>query len=391
MTRSSRYESDLTTTAPSTSTNDQSQYAIICSELTKVYDSKIAVDHIDLSIRYGSIFGLLGPNGAGKTTVIKMLTGLSQPTEGNAYVAGYNVAKESLKVKENIGWVASEVILDDSLTSMENIWIQSKLHNIGKNWKQKAVSLMKYFELDESDDKKVGQFSTGMRKKLEIIMALLHEPKVLFMDEPTIGLDANTRRLLWSLIKKINKAYGVTILLTTHYIEEADVLCDNLAIINHGKIIATGSPQDLKSTVGGDIVEIEFFNNFDFSTIKNIDGVKTIHHEVAGAEKEDDEKENDLIEKKKQEAKPENQLKLFIKVNNAETTLPNLISTITKLQPHIIKSIKIEKPNLESIFLELTGMRFNEAEENSNKQFYTKIKRLSLSNLRRKKRRREGE
>jgi ABC-2 type transport system ATP-binding protein len=385
MTKSSIYESDLTSTPTlSTSTNDEFQYAIICTELTKVYDSKIAVDPIDLKIRYGSIFGLLGPNGAGKTTVIKMLTGLSQPTEGIAYVAGYNVAKESLKVKENIGWVASEVILDDSLTMMENIWIQSKLHDIGKKWKQKAESLIKYFELDESDDKKVGQFSTGMRKKLEIIMALLHEPKVLFMDEPTIGLDANTRRLLWSLIKKINKAYGVTILLTTHYIEEADVLCDNLAIINHGKIIATGSPQQLKSTVGGDIVEIDFFSNFDFSTIKNVDGVKTIHHEVPGAKEKKEEKKDNGDEK--MENNSDNPLKLFIKVTNAETSLPGLISEITKLKPNIIKSIKIEKPNLESIFLELTGMRFSEAEENADKQFYTKIKKFTLKNLRRRRR-----
>jgi ABC-2 type transport system ATP-binding protein len=381
MTKSSIYESDLTSTPTlSTSTNDEFQYAIICTELTKVYDSKIAVDHIDLKIKYGSIFGLLGPNGAGKTTVIKMLTSLSQPTEGIAYVAGYNVARESLKVKENIGWVASEVILDDSLTLMENIWIQSKLHDMGKNWKQKAVTLLKYFELDEKDDKKVGQFSTGMRKKLEIIMALLHEPKVLFMDEPTIGLDANTRRLLWSLIKKINKAYGVTILLTTHYIEEADVLCDNLAIINHGKIIASGSPQELKSTVGGDIVEIDFFSNFDFSTIKNIDGVKTIHHEVPGAKEKEDGDE-------KKENNSDNPLKLFIKVTNAETSLPGLISEITKLKPNIIKSIKIEKPNLESIFLELTGMRFSEAEEKADKQFYSKIKKFTLKNLKRKRNR----
>jgi ABC-2 type transport system ATP-binding protein len=386
MTKSSFHKSDLTSAAAlSTSSNDQSQYAIICSELTKVYDSKIAVDHIDLKIKYGSIFGLLGPNGAGKTTVIKMLTSLSQPTEGIAYVAGYNVARESLKVKENIGWVASEVILDDSLTLMENIWIQSKLHDIGKNWKQKALSLIKYFELDARDDKKVGQFSTGMRKKLEIIMALLHEPKVLFMDEPTIGLDANTRRLLWSLIKKINKVYGVTILLTTHYIEEADVLCDNLAIINHGKIIATGSPQELKSTVGGDIVEIEFFSNFDFSSIKSIDGVKTIHHEVAGAEEKAEEKENG---DEKKETNSDNPLKLFIKVTNAETALPGLISEITKLKPNIIKSIKIEKPNLESIFLELTGMRFSEAEENADKQFYSKIKKFTLKNLSRRRRNR---
>jgi len=388
MTKSSIYDSDQTSTATlsTSSTNDQSQYAIVCSELTKVYDSKkIAVDHIDLKIRYGSIFGLLGPNGAGKTTVIKMLTSLSRPTEGNAYVAGYNVAKESLKVKENIGWVASEVILDDSLTLLENIWIQSKLHDIGKKWKQKAISLIKYFELDERDDKKVGLFSTGMRKKLEIIMALLHEPKVLIMDEPTIGLDANTSRLLWSLRKKINKAYGVTILLTTHYIEEADILCDNLAIINHGKIIATGSPQQLKSTVGGDIVEIDFFSNFDFSTIKNVDGVKTIHHEVPGTK----EKKGDDGDEK-MENNSDNPLKLFIKVTNAETSLPGLISEITQLKPNIIKSIKIEKPNLESIFLELTGMRFSEAEENVDKQFYSKIKKFTLSNLRRGRRRNRG-
>ncbi len=311
-----------------------------------------------------------------------MLTGLSRPTNGKACVAGYDVAKESLKVKENIGWVSSEVILDDSLNSMENIWIQSKLHNIGKNWKQKAITIMKYFELDEREDKKVGQFSTGMRKKLEIIMALLHEPQILFMDEPTIGLDANTRRLLWNLIKKINKVYGVTILLTTHYIEEADVLCDNLGIINNGQIIATGSPKELKSTIGGDIVEIEFVGDFDISTIESIDGIKTIRRELIGVEVG---VEREVGEKKEQGPSSENPFKLFIKVNNAETALPGLISTITKLQPHIIKSIRIEKPNLESIFLELTGMRFNEAEEDIHKQFYTKIKKFSLKNMGRRK------
>jgi ABC-2 type transport system ATP-binding protein len=333
------------------------KHAIICNKLTKVYGSQIAVDHIDLKIRYGSIFGLLGPNGAGKTSVIKMLTGLSSPTKGEAIVADYNVVKETLKVKENIGWVSSEVILDDSLNSMENIWIQSKLHSLGKNWKQKAQILMKYFELDERDDKKVGQFSTGMRKKLEITMALLHEPKILFMDEPTIGLDANTRRLLWNLIKKINKEYGVTILLTTHYIEEADVLCDSLAIINHGKIIARGSSQELKSIVGGDILEIEFFSDFDFSVLKNIDGIKTIREEYPSY--------------KDDGSRPEKPLKLFIKVKNAETVLPGLISEINKFDPNIIKTIRIDKPNLETIFLELTGMHFKEVEDTSDKEFYT--------------------
>jgi len=339
---------------------DKELYAIICNHVTKIYDSRIAVDNVNINIKYGSIFGLLGPNGAGKTTIIKMLTGLSTPTKGEAYVAGYNITKNAVKVKENIGWISSEVILDDSLNSMENIWIQSKLHDLGKDWKQKAISIMKYFDLDETNQTKVGKFSTGMRKKLEITMALVHNPKILFMDEPTIGLDVNTRRLLWNLIKKINKSYGVTILLTTHYIEEADALCDSLAIINHGKIIATGSTQELKSLVGGDILEIDFFSLFDFSIIKNIDGVNSIL--------------NEEIFNSEEITQINNPLKLFIKVNNAETILPKLISIINLQHPNIIKSIRIEKPSLETIFLELTGMSFTEAQEKSQEQNFNNIK-----------------
>jgi len=333
--------------------NKQKQYAVFCNEITKVYDSQTVVNHINLKIQQGSIFGLLGPNGAGKTTIIKILTGLTLPTYGNAYVSQYNVVKDPLKVKENIGWISSEVILDDALTMMENIWLQSKLQDIGKQWKERAKILLKYFELDETGNKKVGQFSTGMRKKLEITMALLHNPKILFMDEPTIGLDANTRRSLWNLIRKINKSYGVTILLTTHYIEEAEALCDNIAIINHGKIIANGSMQEIKSMVGEDIIEIEFFAYFDFSIIKNIKGVKAIkQEEIQWLEGTNSDKS----------------LKLLIKVKNAETVLPEIILTINKFKQNNIKSIKIDKPNLESIFLELTGKRLSEDEDNSSKK-----------------------
>jgi ABC-2 type transport system ATP-binding protein len=321
-----------------------------------VYGSQTAVDQINLQIKSGSIFGLLGPNGAGKTTVIKMLTGLSKPTQGKALVAGYDVTTHSLKVKENIGWISSEVILDDSLTIMENIWIQSRLHSLDNTWKKKAVRLLKYLELDEKDNKKVGKFSTGMKKKLEIIMALLHDPKILFMDEPTIGLDANSRILLWRLIKKINAQYGVTILLTTHYIEEADVLCDDIAIINNGKIVASGSPQQLKSRASCDIVEIDFFSYFDHKVLESINGILEIIK--IGLENND-------IEKR---TRSESSLRLRIKVGNAETILPELISKITEFQPALIKSIKIEKPNLESAFLELTGKRFEEIEETAYDQ-----------------------
>jgi ABC-2 type transport system ATP-binding protein len=281
-----------------------------------------------------------------------MLTGLSKPTQGRASVAGYNITTHSLKVKENIGWISSEVILDDSLTIMENIWIQAKLHSLSNTWKKKAIDLLKYLELDEKDKKRVGKFSTGMKKKLEIIMALLHDPKVLFMDEPTIGLDASSRRLLWRLIRKINEQYGVTILLTTHYIEEADALCDDIAIINNGKIVASGSPQQLKSRANGDIIEIDFFSYFDYKILESVSGILEIIQ--VGLENTDLGKRT----------RSERALRLRIKVVNAETILPELISKITEFQPApIINSIKIEKPNLESAFLELTGKRFEEIEE----------------------------
>jgi len=285
-----------------------------------------------------------------------MLTGLSKPTQGRASVAGYDITTHSLKVKENIGWISSEVILDDSLTIMENIWIQAKLHSLSNTWKKKAIDLLKYLELDEKDKKRVGKFSTGMKKKLEIIMALLHDPKVLFMDEPTIGLDASSRRLLWRLIRKINEQYGVTILLTTHYIEEADALCDDIAIINNGKIVASGSPQQLKSRTHGDIIEIDFVSYFDYKSLEKVNGILEIVQ--VGLENID-------LEKRTQS---DHALRLRIKVGNVETILPELISKITEFQPAIINSIKIEKPNLESAFLELTGKRFDEIEEATTDQ-----------------------
>lgn len=328
--------------------------AIHCEGLSKVYGSQTVVDNLSLEISYGSIFGLLGPNGAGKTTLIKILTGLAKSTRGRALVAGFDTNDQSIKVKENIGWISSEVILDESLTIMENIRIQAKLHNIGKGWKDRAISLLKYFELKYTRVKKVEKLSTGMKKKLEIVMALLHEPKILFMDEPTIGLDASTRKLLWNFIRKINSIYGVTIFLTTHYIEEADVLCDNIAIINNGKVIAMGSPKLLKSQAQGDIIEITFFSVFDYKSIRSISGL--IHTEEIGS-----------IDESKPFENPRNKsMKLRIKVNNAETVLPELISRITKNQPNNIETIQIEKPNLESVFLELTGRRFEDIEETLN-------------------------
>ena len=257
---------------------------------------------------------------------------------------------QSIQVKENIGWISSEVILDESLTVMENIHIQCRLHNIGKGWKVKATNLLEYLELKDSNGKKVGKLSTGMKKKLEIVMALLHEPKILFMDEPTIGLDVSTRKLLWKFIKNINSSYGVTIFLTTHYIEEADALCDNIAIINNGKIIVSGSPSLLKSQANGDIIEIYFFSSFNYDHLQRIPGILEISR-IGSSEA------SSVIKPSKEEL-----MKLRFRVTNAETILPDLITNITSFHSNNIESIKIEKPNLESIFLQLTGKRFEDIE-----------------------------
>src|SRR2546428_815541 len=188
--------------------------------------------------------------------MIKLLTGLTDMTEGEAWVAGFDVRRDPMHVKQRIGWVASEVILDDDFTAWENLWLQAKLQSLPE-WKERAGDLLTYFGLNDRRKDRVKTFSTGMRKKLEIALALLHQPEVVFMDEPTIGLDANTRRMLWDLITGVNKEFGITVLLTSHYIEEADALCQQISIIDHGKIVASGSPSALKARVESDFVELE--------------------------------------------------------------------------------------------------------------------------------------
>ena len=233
--------------------------AIVVNDLSKRYGNAhgvLALDRVNLSIAGGTVFGLMGPNGAGKTTLIKTLTGISDITSGTASVAGFDVKKQSMKVRARIGWVAAEVILEDDFTTWENLWLQARLQDL-KGWEERAEQLLQYFGLLDRKDDKVSHYSTGMRKKLEIALALLHQPTVIFMDEPTIGLDVATRRMLWDIVTGIHKEFGVTVLLTTHYIEEADALCDRIAIIDRGRIVAEGTPSELKARVKSDVVSLE--------------------------------------------------------------------------------------------------------------------------------------
>ncbi len=204
-----------------------------------------------------------------------MLTGIADITEGDATVAGFDIRRQPMEVKSRIGWVAAEVILDDDFTARENLWLQAKLQSL-TDWQGRAEDLLRYFSLQDRADDKVSHFSTGMRKKLEIALALLHQPSVIFMDEPTIGLDVTTRRMLWDIVTGVHKEFGVTVLLTTHYIEEADALCDRIAIIDQGKILVEGTPSELKARVRDDIVQLDTTQPIQSAILSAIPGVRDV-------------------------------------------------------------------------------------------------------------------
>ena len=212
-------------------------YAVETKSLSKIYRTGLkAVDEISIKLNDGEIFGFLGPNGAGKSTTIMILTTLLKPTSGTATVAGFDVAAQAKKVRENIGYVQQEATVDEYLTGRENLVLQGKLNHIDKNLLRTRVDeILDLVELDDRQHDSVITYSGGMRKRLDIAGGLLHRPKVLFLDEPTLGLDIQTRCKIWEYIKKIHKEYNMSIFLTTHYMEEADRLCDNISIIEIGR------------------------------------------------------------------------------------------------------------------------------------------------------------
>ena len=224
--------------------------------LTKRFGERIAVAGIDLEIKRGEIFGLLGPNGAGKTTTVRILTLLSKKKSGSVKICGYDIEKDSERIKELIGVVPQHMSLDQDLTGRENLVLQARLHHLKNKaaMEQRINEILEFVELTDRADDKSRRYSGGMKRRLMIGMALLHKPKMLFLDEPTVGLDPQVRRKMWDLIRKMNEA-GMTVLLTTHYIEEADQLCRRVAIMNRGRIIAVDTPQKLKEKVGRIVVE----------------------------------------------------------------------------------------------------------------------------------------
>jgi ABC-2 type transport system ATP-binding protein len=318
--------------------------SIRAENLTKKFGEFTAVDNISFGVFESELFGLLGPNGAGKTTTINMLSTLLKPSSGIAEVAGYNISKNSGDVRRNIGIVFQETALDTKLTGYENLDFHSCMYGLPKDERKKRIKeVLELVDLSDKADILVENYSGGMKRRLEIARALIHKPKVLFLDEPTIGLDAQTRRNMWDYIKKLNKK-DVTIILTTHYMEEADYLCDRIAIVDNGKIIALDTPQNLKSTVSTDIIALEISNE---ST--NIDGFV------------------ELLKKFRwiKGLKWKSGI-LHLHVREGDKKIPKLIKIAGSFNV-IITSVNLHKPSLEDVFIKITGKTIREEEAQPEK------------------------
>nr|CBH37576.1 ABC transporter, ATP-binding protein [uncultured archaeon] len=292
-----------------------------------------AVDQITFTVEEREIFALLGPNGAGKTTLIKILTTLLKPTSGMAKVAGFDVTKDKEKVRASIGIVFQEPALDRRLTGRENLDFHARMYGIKRGERERRVAeLLKLVELEEKADIVVDKYSGGMNRRLELARGFIHHPKVLFLDEPTLGLDTQTRRRTWDYIKQLNEREGVTIVLTTHYMEEAEYLCDRVGIIDRGKIIVLDSPKKLVDLIGLDLVTLELNTSNAAGIFENLDFVTDVQAH------------NGFV---------------TLKMERADLRIPTIMEHARESGLEI-KSVNMRKPSLEDVFLHFTGRRIRE-------------------------------
>jgi ABC-2 type transport system ATP-binding protein len=324
--------------------------AIHIQNLTRRFNDLVAVNSISFDIEQGEIFGLLGPNGAGKTTTLAMLSTMLKPTSGSATINGIDIERDEDGVRKSIGIVFQDQSLDEELTAYENMDFHGRLYRIPSDIRNKRiVELLKLVELEDRKDDIVKTFSGGMRRRLEIARGLLHHPSVLFLDEPTLGLDPQTRNHLWQYIATLAREKGITIILTTHYMEEADRLCNRVAIIDHGKIIALDTPENLKDGIGGDVV-----------TIRSPDPAATALALTGPWISRIEQHNGDVI----------------VSLQNAEQHVSTMVTLLNgKGVP--IDSISIHKPTLEDVFLSFTGktIREEEADHKSNMRMYQRMVR----------------
>jgi len=307
--------------------------AIRLQGLTKRFEDVVAVDHVDLEIPQGEIFGLLGPNGAGKTTIIRMLGGLILPSEGTAAVLGLDVVADTKAVKSRIGVVPQKNVLDRDLNVRRNLIYHAKLHEMPRaSIKPKVDEVLAFTELKDKRDADVDDLSGGMKRRLVVAMAMMHDPEVLFLDEPTTGLDPQSRRMVWERIRSL-RGRGITIVLTTHYMDEADMLCDRVGIIDQGRIIALGTAAELKSRLGREAIVVALIRGGMRDEVLADVRARPFALEVHG--------EGDRVSVRTRDKKAVAEL-LLTKYSGA------------------VETIEFHEPTLEDVFISLTGRELRE-------------------------------
>ena len=332
-------------------------YAIEVNSLTKKFGDFKAVDNISFQVEEGEIFGFLGPNGAGKSTTMMILTTLLKPTSGYALVGGHNVVSEAKKVRKKIGYVQQEISVDEFLTGRENLYLHARINQVPNNQISSRIDeVIELVELTEKQDKAALTYSGGMRKRLDIANGLLSRPSVLFLDEPTVGLDIQTRRKIWEYIRKIRQDFGMTIFISTHYMEEADNLCDRIGIIDVGKIQVIDKPKSMKSAIGNEIITFSLVDgkaNQDalINQISKIEFVKEVKNK------------QDLIK---------------VLSTKSNEVIPKIFQESMNLGINI-SSLSLKQPTLDDVFISYTGHELRDETEN---QKYSRRKEFNLNRRR---------
>lgn len=326
--------------------------AIITTEnLTKIYNGKVkAVEDLNIEIEKGEVYGFLGPNGAGKTTTINMLTTRISPTSGTAIVGGHDIRKDAFNIRRIIGVVPQDLTTDEDLSGYENLLMISEFYDIKKHEADdKITKLLDLVDLTDAAKRMVRTYSGGMRKRLELVAGLVHDPEILFLDEPTLGLDVQTRSQMWNYVKDIQGRLGITIILTSHYLEEVDTLSQRVSIIDHGRILVTDSPENLKNSLKGDAVTLSFATQDEVETMRKFNGKSSI--------------------------KDAGDKTLRIVVENSDSALPSIMRYMTEKGIAATK-MTVTKPTLDEVFMEYTGKYIRDEEGDGGSSMFFNARRL---------------
>ncbi len=320
-------------------------HAIEVSDLVKVYKNGVrAVDGISFHVKKGEVFGLLGPNGAGKSTTIKVLIGLLNPTSGALKINGIDIRVHPAEIKRATGYAAQETAIDDRLTAWENITLQGRFYHLSRQEvRDRSVEVLKMFDLYDRRGDLTATFSGGMLKRLDIAEALIHHPQILFLDEPTLGLDVQTRQAIWRYIERLREEEGMTIFVTTHYMEEADALCDQVAIIDHGRIMALDTPGALKARIGGDLVTVRFAGDVGKVDVllDVIRGLPRVREVNAG----------------------EDGIHRIVVEQHGDQLVPEIVRVADEHGVEV-QSIRLKRPTLDDVYLHFTGHAMRDELEN---------------------------